>query len=617
MKDQGRSDNDALDILIVEDSPTQALQLQHILEQHECRVAIATNGWEALTLLRQHKPMLVISDILMPEMDGYQLCRQIKADQQLADVPVILLTALSDPKDAIRGLECGADNFLVKPYDERFLLSRLRYILANRQLREVQKVPPSGLEIFFAGQKYFITSNRLQILNLLLSTYETAVQQNLALIEARDALKALNAQLERKVAERTAALVAEVAERKRAEAALRQAHDDLEIRVQQRTAELTKANANLQAEIGERQRVEEALRESETQLRAVLNHVVDGIVTIDERGIIESFNPAAERVFGYTAAEVIGQNVKMLMAEPDDHEHDGYIRRYLRTGTAKIIGVGREVTGRRKDGSTFPLELAVSEVRLGNRRIFTGVARDITQRKEVERLKDELVAIVSHELRTPLTGLRGFAELMLTRDYTREQQRKFLTIIHREAIHLTDLINDFLDLQRMESGRQVYALQKLEIAPLLHETVALFSGGGGHSWRLEVPDTLPAVRADGDRLRQVLSNLLSNAVKFSPRGGGITVGARLQAADLVVWVADQGIGIPPDALPKLFSKFFRVDNRETRGIGGTGLGLALVKEIIEAHGGRVWVESKPDVGSTFFFTLPMADPPAQSRCAGV
>src|SRR5687767_9411859 len=120
MKGGGKSDNDAIDILIVEDSPTQALQLQHILEQHDCRVTIAPNGREALALLRQHKPMVVISDILMPEMDGYQLCRQIKADRQLADVSVILLTALSDPKDVIRGLECGADNFIVKPYDERF-----------------------------------------------------------------------------------------------------------------------------------------------------------------------------------------------------------------------------------------------------------------------------------------------------------------------------------------------------------------------------------------------------------------------------------------------------------------------------------------------------------------
>jgi PAS domain S-box-containing protein len=242
--------------------------------------------------------------------------------------------------------------------------------------------------------------------------------------------------------------------------------------------------------------------------------------------------------------------------------------------------------------------------------IFAGMVmmQDITQRKEVERLKDEFISTVSHELRTPLTSLRGFAELMLEREFPPDKRQRFLSIIHGETVRLTNLINDFLDLQRMQSGRQIHHLDRVDMLELLRESIALFQETDGrHTLHLEAADTLPLVAADKDRLRQVLSNLLSNAIKFSPDGGTVTVGARQEGTQLTVWVADQGVGIPPEAVSRLFSKFFRVDNSRTRNIGGTGLGLALVKEIVEAHQGRVWVESELNSGSTFYFTVPMAE----------
>lgn len=239
---------------------------------------------------------------------------------------------------------------------------------------------------------------------------------------------------------------------------------------------------------------------------------------------------------------------------------------------------------------------------------MAGSLQDITTRKEAEQLKDELVSTVSHELRTPLTSLRGFAELMLTRSFTKEKQREFLTIIHTEATRLTNLINDFLDLQRMESGRQVYEFQPVSVATVLRDTLTIFMNEDSkHTFALEAGEELPAAQADVDRLRQVFANLLSNAVKYSPQGGVVRVGARRDGDHITVWVADQGIGIPLAAQARLFSRFFRVNNQDTRSIGGTGLGLALVKEIVEAHRGRVWVESAEGAGSTFFFTLPLAD----------
>ena len=193
-----------LEILIVEDSRTQAEQLKYMLEEHDFHVVTARNGREALDALRQRKPTLVITDITMPEIDGYELCRLIRTDEQLAELPVILLTALSHPEDVFKGLECGADNFITKPYEQNNLLARIHYLLANVHLRHREKVQ-SSMEVLLAGRKHVITSDRAQILNLLLSTCEAAVQKNGELAKARDELAKLNEQLKDKAAQLEAA----------------------------------------------------------------------------------------------------------------------------------------------------------------------------------------------------------------------------------------------------------------------------------------------------------------------------------------------------------------------------------------------------------------------------
>ena len=204
-------------------------------------------------------------------------------------------------------------------------------------------------------------------------------------------------------------------------------------------------------------------------------------------------------------------------------------------------------------------------------------------------------------------SLRGFTELMLKREFPPEKQRELLSVIHSESIRLSRLIDDFLDLQRIEEGYSPYSFVPVILEPLLLEISEVFTKElCTHSLQLDIAQSLPAVQADANRLRQVLANLLSNAIKFSPQGGEIVVGARTETSKAIVWVKDLGIGIPQEAVPKLFTKFFRVDNSDTRDIGGTGLGLALVKEIIAAHQGSVWVESTVGKGSTFFFTLPHA-----------
>jgi signal transduction histidine kinase len=223
---------DKIKILIAEDSITQAMQLQNILEVNGYDAAIAANGTEALRSIGASRPSIVISDIVMPEMDGFELCRNIKADEELRSIPVILLTSLSDPQDVIRAVQCGADQFVTKPYDEKHLLATIEHLLNDEHLHD-RKENQKGIPIFYRGESYLIVSNRRQILNLLLSTYETAMTKNLDLIRTQDKLRSLNDNLEEMVNERTLALHSEITERKSAEAALQAKNEELNLVLQQ------------------------------------------------------------------------------------------------------------------------------------------------------------------------------------------------------------------------------------------------------------------------------------------------------------------------------------------------------------------------------------------------
>ncbi|TAK21551.1 MAG: hybrid sensor histidine kinase/response regulator [Chloroflexota bacterium] len=223
-----------------------------------------------------------------------------------------------------------------------------------------------------------------------------------------------------------------------------------------------------------------------------------------------------------------------------------------------------------------------------------------------ERAKDEMVSVVSHELRTPLSSIVGFAELLQTREYGEAEQREFLAIIVDESNRLSALINDFLDMQRIESGREFVRPVPTEVLPLLQRAAAAAGDDPQRPILVETPGTLPLVLADLDRVQQVLANLLSNARKYSPSGGEVRLSARLVDGTVELSVTDHGLGIPPEALPRLFGKFYRVDNADRREIKGTGLGLAICQKLVAAHGGRIWVESggQPQ-GSCFRFTLPL------------
>jgi PAS domain S-box-containing protein len=388
---------------------------------------------------------------------------------------------------------------------------------------------------------------------------------------------------------------------------LRAAHVALELRVMERTLELQRSTELLQQEVQDRQRAEDELRLTHARLRSLLDNSPLAVVEWDNQFRVQRWSAQAESMFGWRAEEVMGKHIHDWRFVPDeDVQMVDLVLDQTQNGH-DLHNVTRN-RNYRKDGTVIDVEWYNSIFRDDSGSVISilSLAQDITERKQAERLKDELVSTVSHELRTPLTSLRGFTELMLRRNYPAQKQREFLSIVHSESVRLTNLLNDFLDIQRMESGRQNYQFKPVALASAVQETVALFSvNDTKHKFLMDIPASLPPVHADHARLRQILTNLLSNAIKFSPHGGVVTVAAKREGAAVTVSVADQGVGIPPEALSQLFSKFFRVDNQETRSIGGTGLGLALVKKIIEAHDGRVWVESEAGKGSTFFFTLPV------------
>ncbi len=380
-----------------------------------------------------------------------------------------------------------------------------------------------------------------------------------------------------------------------------------------------------------------AAGEAAERLRAILETAVEGIITSDEHGIIEAFNPAAEKIFGYTAREVIGHNVTVLMPSPYREEHNRYMANYLRTGKARIIGIGREVVGRRKDGAVFPLYLAVSEVRLAHKRLFTGFARDITESKRAEaelaELAESLAAknkelesllyVASHDLRSPLVNIQGFSEELAracaklhgspagtkAETLTEPERRTLLEQDIPEALRyiragvskMDALLAGFLRYSRL--GRAALRLEPLDMNGLvagIAQAMEFQIQQAGARLRL---DRLPPCLGDATQISQVFSNLLDNAVKYLDhrRPGRIRVTGHKEDGRAVYEVRDNGIGIAPEHQHKIFEIFHRLDPDAG---AGEGLGLTIAQRILERHHGSIRVESEPGAGSVFQVSLP-------------
>lgn len=361
------------------------------------------------------------------------------------------------------------------------------------------------------------------------------------------------------------------------------------------------------------------LAEREAHLRSILDTVPDAMVVIDAAGTIQSFSAAAERLFGWTAAEIVGRNVAALMPEPYRSAHDGYLARYLRTGERRIIGIGRVVVGERRDGSTFPMELSVGEMAGGAHRYFTGFVRDLTDRQTTERrlqdLQSELVHVsrltamgemasaLAHELNQPLSAIanyvKGSERLLNAETPDREKIKGALSSAAEQALRAGQIIRRLREfVAKGEAERRIESLPKL-----LEEAGALAMIGAkerGVRLRFDVDRRLDLVLADKVQVQQVVLNLMRNAIdamEDTPRRD-LTVLAREIEDDMVeVAVADTGPGISPEIADQLFQPFV------TTKAQGMGVGLSISRTIVEGHGGRIWVEPNPKGGTIFRFTL--------------
>lgn len=366
------------------------------------------------------------------------------------------------------------------------------------------------------------------------------------------------------------------------------------------------------------------LREREARLRSVIETALDGVVIIDKKGRMQSFSPAAERLFGYQEREVIGRNVNMLMPSPYREEHDGYLERYLGTGEKRIIGIGRVVVGQRKDGTTFPMDLAVGEFLLEGERFFTGFVRDVSERQSRERrLLDaqaqirhlsrvsemgEMASAIAHELNQPLTAIVNYVEA----------SRR--TIATTDA-KVPDRVHDYMEKAVVQAGRAGDIIRRLReflrkgevgrapeaVNPVVEEASALALIGTaelGVRVFMKLGENIPEILVDKIQIQQVVLNLVRNSVEAMAATvrKELTIETDLRDNTVLVAIADTGSGLPEEVASRLFQPFLTTKE------SGMGLGLSICRSIVEAHGGRIWADGGTNGGTVFYFTLPMAPP---------
>jgi signal transduction histidine kinase len=578
-------------VLIVEDSATQAAALAALLEEHGYATVTARDGEEALARVADTPVDLVLSDVVMPGLSGYDVCRRIKTELGRRDLPVVLLTGLSDPMDIIRGLESGADNYITKPYERAHLLSRVRQVLDNRDVRR-HAAAGEGVEITFLGARFNITADKEQILDLLVSSYEELVRTNQAVRQAE--------QRSRTLAEATGILAASL-------------DADTVLGNLTRFAVSTMADlcvADLVDEDGRVRRVEVAsaspglaglagaLREHAPSAAGpglvahVLRQRSPVLLPDGPPELLQALAPGGE-----LSQDTAVLGVRSLIAVP-------LVARGHTVGALLFLGSAT----RRRYG---PDDLALAQELARQTALAVDNARLYHSAQQATRARDDVLAIVSHDLRNPIHAIYMAASFLLdvlpedAGDAGAALSRKQAAVIRRSAQRANALIGDLLDVTRIEAGRLMVTTTAVDAADLVtdavHDAAPLAQDRAQRLLTL-CADPLPRVRADRGRIAQLFGNLIGNAIKFTPVGGEVTVRARAEGALVHFAVTDSGPGIPADHLPHLFDRYWQA--RETAELG-TGLGLFIARGIAEAHGGTMWAESQLGAGATFHFTLPV------------
>ena len=565
-------------ILIAEDEPTQAMKLQFILQQRGYTVSIASNGALALQMAKEKHPTLVISDIMMPEMDGYDLCRAIRADSALKDIYVILLTSHSDPMDVLRGLESGADTFITKPFEAKSLLLRVQSIIAGQATPGNSKAQPT-VDVTFGNEKYAINSTRQQVMNFFLSTYESMIEKNAEVVKARDEHKRLSATLEKKVEERT---------------------------------------QWLREEMAERRKVEEQIREQ----AALLDKAQDAIAVHDLEGNIVYWNKSAARVYGWNQEEVLGKNAgDILYKDVATSQSTNPLKVALEKG--EWSGELKQTTKDRKEIIVQSRWTLVHDNE-GDPKSLLVISSDITEKKKLEsqvlrtqRMESigTLAGGIAHDLNNVLSPIM-LAVSLLERKMTDPQGKEMLKLVESSARRGGGLVKQVLTFARgFEGQRQLMALSHI-VKEM--QTFASQSFPKSVELRTNLAKNLWSIHGDPTQVHQVLLNLCVNARDAMPNGGIVSVSAENITLDrnyaamnpeakpgphVVLKVKDSGTGIPPEVLDRIFEPFFT-----TKEIGkGTGIGLSTLHAIVKGHGGFVTVQTEMGRGTEFAAYLPAVE----------
>jgi PAS domain S-box-containing protein len=541
------------EVLIVEDSRTQAEALRFILEGEGFGVKVAPDGLTALSLLHDHNFDVILSDVHMPKMDGYELCARLKALPKSRDTPVILLTSRSDPLAIVQGLEAGADNFITKPYEPDYLLDRVRTILANRTRQRRMNM---GVDVTFLGRHFVINSDKEQILDLLVSTFEEIVRSNRDLAARTEELHSILESIGEGV------VVAD---------------NDGRLVLHNRSAEQILGSRTL------------------------------GIAPADwpEQGVFRTpsdDSPIAKQLLPLERAR-LGESI-------DDEEM--VVHPHVGNGATCLAVSARPLRDERGHIRGGVLAFRDINERKRAQALMEAQASELAKAKEraeqESRYKSQFLANMSHEFRTPLNAIIGFSELLNEESMgdLNPRQKEFVGYVLQGGKHLLALISDILDLSRVEAGRLQLSCDWVvpkELVDDVRQMVGPLAEKQGVELAFSYAGDISAIYADPVRVKQILYNLLSNGIKFNQDKGRVALDVQ-EEGEMICWrIADTGTGIREEDVSRLFREFERLEHSGPKP-EGTGLGLALTKRLVELHGGTIHVESKHGRGSTFTVRLP-------------
>lgn len=601
-------------ILIVEDEAIVALHEEENLKNMGYMVAgKASSGEEAIRKVEETKPDLVLMDIVLKgEMDGIEAAGQIHAR---FNIPVIYVTAYGDEKTLQRAKLTEPFGYILKPFKERDLhvaigIALYKHEMENR-LKEMERWFAATLKSIGEAVVTTDTGGRITFMNYAAEKISRWKQEDAVGKSITDVINIVGSEkqtLQRQDLEQIISDGIIINLPRDYVTFITKDGDEIPIGgcaapIRDERGDIT-GIVMIFSDYTERKKAEDALHAQFNQISTIfdaLNAIVY-VADLDKREILY-MNKFGTTLFG---SDWKGKSYAELMEASQTAPCKFLAPERLVRGSEPQPPEVYEYRNNATDRWYQCMDKAIPWT--DGRLVRMEVAVDITELKEMERLKDDMISAVSHEMRTPLTAMLGYTSFLMENVVDQTQLREFLSTIHKETERLNELINNFLDLQRLKAQQVMFCFKALEVQPLLTKAAALFAGVSKiHRLTVDVPSDLPLIFSDEEHMHHVLNNLLSNAIKYSPKGGEIILGARREGDDTVtLWVRDEGIGIAPEILDKVFDKFYQEDSGDRRSSRGTGLGLALVKGIVNAHGGRIRVESAVGKGSTFYVSLPIA-----------